>query len=147
MAPIKRAVTCFQLKSPDLNRFLMFSSNLRIAENRTDRFTQSANQVYIKRAASSQIEDTGKLGGIFRTPQQQAAMLEDSPATPPLGAADDLLALQDNVPRIATTETEELTLCTGIVAPAKGHRVDAFLGQSGDDSRVNQFVNSRRSLR
>ncbi len=63
------------------------------------------------------------------------------------GHADDLMALQHNVPRIATTETKKLTLGTGIIGPAKGRRVDALLGQSGDDSLVNEFVDSRRSLR
>jgi len=120
----------------------MFMSNLGIAEDRTDRITQPASQAHIQRAAISQVEDTGKLGGMFRASQQQTAVLEDSPATPSLGAADDLMALQDNVPRIATTETKKLTLGTGIIGPAKYRRVDALLGQSGDDSLVNEFVDS-----
>ncbi len=56
---------------------------------------------------SGQFEETGNLRGEGGCPEDEAAVLEDGPATTSLGTAEDLVLPAENIAGIASLEAEE----------------------------------------
>src|SRR5580704_6870870 len=90
-----------------------------------------------------QVEHARELPGIFARPDEQTAVLEHRSTAAPLGAAQDFLAREHDVARVAAAKAEKRSLALGERLSSKC-RVDSLLYQRLDDLLVNECVNRGR---